>query len=171
MTNTARQRLATSDTNYGVVGNNTVRTAAQIGNATGQADFGSGLTTIQTLRVTLATDTVIQVDTSPGTGVYVFGENVAVAPASTVVLGSFTPAVTYYLMRVTASGDADGEFFVRIGGTVIAKKRNNWTERNVDFEWGKNGIPITVGTLVELLVTHKGKTTSSFNTTIYGEEP
>lgn len=42
---------AVVDTNYGVVGNSTLRTAAQIGNATGAADFGSGLTTLQTLRV------------------------------------------------------------------------------------------------------------------------
>ena len=45
-----------NDTNYGTVGANTLRTAAQIGNATGAADFGSGATTAQTLRVTLATD-------------------------------------------------------------------------------------------------------------------
>jgi hypothetical protein len=39
------------DHNYGTVGANTLRTAAQIGNATGAADFGSGATTAQTLRV------------------------------------------------------------------------------------------------------------------------
>ena len=42
----------TVDTNYGVVGANTVRTAAQIGNATGAADFNAGATGAQTLRVT-----------------------------------------------------------------------------------------------------------------------
>lgn len=40
------------DTNYGTVGANTLRTAAQIGNATGAADFGAGATTAQTLRTT-----------------------------------------------------------------------------------------------------------------------
>ena len=40
------------DTNYGVVGANTLRTASQIGNATGAADFGAGATSAQTLRVT-----------------------------------------------------------------------------------------------------------------------
>lgn len=48
--------ILTNDTNYGVVGANTIRTAAQIGNATGAADFNSGLTTAQTLRVVLPTD-------------------------------------------------------------------------------------------------------------------
>ena len=43
------------DKNYGVVGANTIRTAAQIGNATGAAAFGSGADSAQTLRVTLST--------------------------------------------------------------------------------------------------------------------
>jgi hypothetical protein len=42
---------STNDTNYGTVGANTLRTAAQIGNASGAADFNAGATTAQTLRV------------------------------------------------------------------------------------------------------------------------
>lgn len=45
-----------NDTNYGTVGANTLRTGAQIGNATGGADFGSGVRGAQTLRVTVSTD-------------------------------------------------------------------------------------------------------------------
>ncbi len=44
------------DTNYGTVGALTLRTAAQIGNATGAASFGAGTTGAQTLRVVLPTD-------------------------------------------------------------------------------------------------------------------
>jgi hypothetical protein len=39
-----------NDTNYGVVGSNTLRTAAQIGNSTGVADFNLGTIGSQTLR-------------------------------------------------------------------------------------------------------------------------
>jgi hypothetical protein len=42
----------TVDTNYGTVGASTIRTASQIGNATGAADFNAGATGAQTLRVT-----------------------------------------------------------------------------------------------------------------------
>lgn len=45
-----------NDTNYGTVGANTLRSAAQIGNATGSALFGAGTTTAQVLRVVLPTD-------------------------------------------------------------------------------------------------------------------
>jgi hypothetical protein len=44
------------DHNYGAVGASTLRTAAQIGNATGAADFNAGTTSAQTLRVVLPTD-------------------------------------------------------------------------------------------------------------------
>lgn len=43
--------LLSNDLNYGTVGANTLRTAAQIGNATGAASFNSGATGAQTLRV------------------------------------------------------------------------------------------------------------------------
>ncbi len=45
-----------NDTNYGVVGANTLRTAAQIGNFLGAADWGVGNSTAQTLRAVLATN-------------------------------------------------------------------------------------------------------------------
>jgi hypothetical protein len=48
---TADNFPTTVDTNYGVVGANTIRTASQIGNATGAADFNNGATGAQTLRV------------------------------------------------------------------------------------------------------------------------
>lgn len=52
------------DTDYGAVGTDTLRTAAQIGNATGAADFNEGASGAQTLRVTVATDDVVTVDGS-----------------------------------------------------------------------------------------------------------
>jgi hypothetical protein len=45
------QGALAEDHNYGTVGATTLRTAAQVGNATGAADFNSGATGAQTLRV------------------------------------------------------------------------------------------------------------------------
>ena len=45
-----------NDTDYGVVGANTLRTAAQVGNATGAAAFGAGSVDAQVLRTTPASD-------------------------------------------------------------------------------------------------------------------
>lgn len=56
--------VLTNDTNYGIVGSNTLRTAAQIGNATGAADFGNGASTVQTLRAMLSSDSSVIVSSS-----------------------------------------------------------------------------------------------------------
>lgn len=47
---------STQDKNFGAVGANTLRTAAQVGNATGVADFDAGNSGSQTLRVVVATN-------------------------------------------------------------------------------------------------------------------
>lgn len=57
----------TVDTNYGTVGASTIRTASQIGNATGAAAFNAGTTTAQTLRVVLPTDQTAIPVTQSGT--------------------------------------------------------------------------------------------------------
>ena len=54
-----------ADFNFGVVGAQTLRVASQIGNATGAADFGAGAATAQTLRVT-ASNFPTTVDTNYG---------------------------------------------------------------------------------------------------------
>lgn len=59
----------TVDTNYGTVGASTLRSAAQIGNATGAAAFGAGSTSAQTLRVVLPTDQTT-IPTTSGGGAY-----------------------------------------------------------------------------------------------------
>ena len=169
MPNTARQVIPRSDTDYGPVGSSTVRTAAQIGNQNGQADFDDGPITAQTLRVALAQGSSIGL-TPVETGLYIYGENSAVVSGSTTVIASYTTTAKFFLLSVATSSDADGEFFVRIGGSTVSKKRNCWTDRNIEFEWGRNGITVPSGTLVELVVIHKGQTNSSFNATIYGEE-
>lgn len=58
--------IISADKNYGTVGANTIRTASQIGNATGAADFGAGASTAQTLRVT-SSNFPTTLDTNYGT--------------------------------------------------------------------------------------------------------
>lgn len=59
--------LFVEDHNYGTVGASTLRTASQIGNATGAALFGAGTTTAQVLRVVLPTDQTAIPATQSGT--------------------------------------------------------------------------------------------------------
>lgn len=78
---------ANEDKNYGVVGANTLRTAAQIGNATGAADFGAGVTTAQTLRAVLVTDQT-PIPTTLPSGAQVLTSSAEAAGSGTVTAGA-----------------------------------------------------------------------------------
>lgn len=96
------------DKDYGTVGANTIRTAAQIGNATGAADFGSGADSAQTLRVTPSTrsetaTTPLAVRLSDGTAFYAGATEATVASIDTEVtaINTKTPNLGQALMTAS----------------------------------------------------------------------
>jgi hypothetical protein len=120
------------DHNYGTVGANTLRTASQIGNATGGADFNAGATGAQTLRVVanqgapntaanawtvaLTSGGALNSPTNPifvsqsdipGTAVDVYTDSASVAKGATATIDyPVTAAKTFYTKQhyATASG-------------------------------------------------------------------
>lgn len=86
------QGILAEDHNYGTVGANTLRTASQIGNATGSADFNAGATGAQTLRVSANQG-------SPGTAANAWfekitdGTNVAAVKAASTAAVATDPAL------------------------------------------------------------------------------
>jgi len=117
------------DKNYGVVGANTIRTAAQIGNATGAAEFGSGADSAQTLRVTLSTRseaaaTPVSVRLSDGSGFY--------AGATETNLTSLRAQIPTTLGSTTMAGSlsvtiANNQTAIPVSGTVTATNAANGT--------------------------------------------
>lgn len=110
--------LLDEDHNYGVVGANTLRTAAEIGNATGAADFGTGAVSAQTLRVVSVLST--------GSAGLSYGAGTTGATSLRVVLptdqtaipvtGSFSSAAVGSTgSAVPASADYGG---MNVGGTL-----------------------------------------------------
>ncbi len=93
------------DTNYGVVGAETLRTAAQIGNATGPADFDAGATGAQTLRVEANQG-------APGVGAW----PVLAAQAGTwTVQPGNTPNTAPWLVTVATSLPAGAAIIGKVG--------------------------------------------------------
>lgn len=158
-----------SDTDYGVVGDKTLRTAAQIGNETGQADYGKDISTDQTLRVALSTDSEVSV-LSPWHGVVHFDERPAVPIGTETKICSYTSSATFRPKMLTASGEADAIFNFKIDGQTVARRRNNWTQRNVKYDLKESGIELTLGEEVSIHVVSRGETAVAFDGTIYGEE-
>jgi hypothetical protein len=109
------------DTNYGTVGANTLRTASQIGNATGAAAFNAGITGAQVLRVVLPTDQ---------TGINTFldksGSGTITALNGTVVAttngcGSVTFNVTgVWIATISLQATVDGINWETTNGSIVA---------------------------------------------------
>lgn len=117
----------TVDTNYGTVGANTLRSAAQIGNATGAADFNNGATGAQTLRVaanlavaganvTAANPVPVSiVSTSPGTAVNDYKRAIGVAAGATDNHDyTVTAGKTLHLNQIESTGSGKAKMEVEI---------------------------------------------------------
>jgi len=97
----------TVDTNYGTVGASTIRTAAQIGNATGAAAFNAGTTTSQTLRVVLPTDQT-SIPVTQSTSPWVISGTVTVSNLPTTLDTNFGTVGANTLRSAAQIGNATG---------------------------------------------------------------
>lgn len=148
----------TVDTNFGTVGANTIRTAAQIGNATGAADFNAGATGAQTLRthanqgapgtaangwftrVTDGTDTmlvntdgsinVVIADSTPGTPINDYNTAAAIAASGTSNHTYTAGGAGLQLNQIEASGSGKMKIEVQIETGVGT---GTYTTRFVQF--------------------------------------
>ena len=151
---------ATVDTNYGTVGANTIRTASQIGNATGGANFNAGATGAQTLRVeanqgeanavadawpvkltdgvdTVAVNTdgsinVVVSDTAPGTPINNYNTVASVAGGATSNHDyTVTAAKTLSLNQIEAAGSGKMKIEVQVETGVASGVFNTrWVQFN-----------------------------------------
>lgn len=158
-----------SDTNYGLVGDKTLRTASQLGNEDGEVDYGYGLSTAQTVRVILAADSEVNQGLA-WVGVAIFDEQAAVPVGTETTIVSYTPAVDLKLKSITGSGEADAKFNLKIDGTTVQRRRNNWCDRNVTFDLDDIGLNVLAGQTVTMTVLSSGDTAKAFDGTIIGEE-
>lgn len=117
------------DKNYGVVGANTIRTAAQIGNAVGAAEFGTGADSAQTLRVTLSTRaeaaaTPLSVRLSDGTSFYAGATEGTVSAISGKLPATLGQKTMLNSLSVVIASDQSA---VPVSGTVTATNAANGT--------------------------------------------
>jgi hypothetical protein len=110
--------LLEEDHNYGVVGADTLRTAAQIGNATGAADFGAGNYSAQTLRTVIASNqpsiAVTQGGKSTAALIYNSYSSTPVTTGSYVQLVASTSSPITQLIIFDSSGSA---MILGVGGS------------------------------------------------------
>lgn len=153
---------ATVNTNYGTVGASTIRTAAQIGNATGAADFNAGATGAQTIRVVAnqgaANATPWNVNLQPlGTSINDYKAAASIAAGATDNHDyTVTALKTFYLQRVEGSASEVARMRISIEsgvatGTfnVVDTKFNSTADQNMEAEFSS---PIVVAAGVRVRV-------------------
>lgn len=108
----------TEDHNYGVVGANTLRTGAQLGNATGPILYGTGASSAQVPRVVVSTDSTISAQNFPTTVNTNFGVPGASTVRTAAELGVGGAAVSN--ANPVPISDAGG--IITVDGTVTANQ-------------------------------------------------
>lgn len=179
----------TVDTDYGAVGSSTIRSAAQVGNSTGAADFNNGATGAQTLRVAAnmalggqnvsVTNPVPVVLSSDPSGTEVNDYNTVAAVAASATSNhdyTVTAGKTLLLQQVeaTASGKAKIEIQVETGvatDTFVTKYVSfNSTAFPDMSKQLKAPISVAAGVRVRVIRTNKDNQAQDLYSTIAGVE-
>lgn len=180
---------STVDTNYGAAGASTLRTASQIGNATGAADFNAGATSAQTLRtasnlylagtaVSGANPVPVTISSStPGTAIQNYNTGVAIAASATSNHDyTVTAAKTLNLARIWAS--ASGKLKIEVqyetaaGSGVFNTKFvgfNSTATPNIDITI-ISVFPQVTGAKIRVIRTNLDKQAEDVYSTIEGTE-
>jgi hypothetical protein len=143
---TSQNFPTTVDTNYGTVGASTIRTAAQIGNATGAADFNNGATGAQTLRVAanlavaganVSVSNPVPVtitSASAGTPIQNFTDLSSIVVAGNATATYTVPAThSFSLERVWVSSEVRIKIIVQNNGSTVFVGFNSSANPNIDF--------------------------------------
>lgn len=169
---------ATVDTNYGVVGANTLRSAAQVGNATGAADFNNGATGAQTLRVAAnlavaganVTSSnpvpVTIVDSSPGTAINDYNTSAALASNASNT-HTYTSVGNFFLNQIHASASGKMKIVVAVNAVTVFVGFNSTANPNIDIPI-LNPLLATVGQTVTIARTNLDQQSQDVYSTISG---
>lgn len=185
---TADNFPTTVDTNYGAVGANTIRTASQVGNATGAADFNNGATSAQTLRVaanlavgganvTAANPVPVTMEAAPGTHINDYKRAIAIAAGATDNHDyTVTAGKTLYLNQVESTGsgktrmEVEVETGVATGTFLTSFTQFNSTANPIMHVDIKNAIVVAAGVRVRLAMKNADLTAQDIYSTISGYE-
>jgi len=178
----------TVDTNYGTVGASTLRSAAQIGNATGAANFGNGSTGAQTLRVaanlaiggvdvTVTNPVPVVMEDSPGTHVNDYKDASAIAAAASDNHDyTVTALKTLHLNQVEASASGKAKMLISVETAVASGVFTTyWVQFNSTANPNmvvklENPIAVAAGVRVRIIMTNKDNQTQDLYSTISGYE-
>lgn len=134
----------TVDTNYGTVGASTIRSAAQLGNATGAADFNNGAVGAQTIRTAAnlavaganvsSTNPVPVsiVDASPGTSINDYNTSSALAAGASNT-HTYTSVGNFFLNQIHAAASGKMKIVVAVNAVTMFVGFNSTANPCIDI--------------------------------------
>jgi len=153
-----------------------LRTASQLGNSNGPADFGSGITTGQTLRVTLPTDQsaipVFLSGASSNDALNLFN-SISAVPSSiltTIITYTVPASKKATLIRVPFSGENIARYELYKNNTMIDNQYTYFgggLTGNFDFSAQNAGYNLVAGDSITLKVIHYRPFVADFNGRIF----
>jgi len=100
----------------------------------------------------------------------IYGEGVLPSGLDQVIVSHTIPiGQSLNVIKVSASGETDAIFKVKVNNTPIEGKRNAWTDRNVHFNFAQ-GLHLVSGDTIDITAKHADIISFDFNASIYGEE-
>ena len=180
---------STVDTNYGTVSASTIRTAAQLGNSTGAANFNNGATGAQTLRVaanlavagadvTIANPVPVFISQdNPGIEINDYNSAVAVAAGATSN-HDYTVSATKTLLLTQITAAASGKMKIEVQietgaatGVFTSKfvQFNSTAEPNIGISL-RAPITVATGVRVRIIRTNTDLLAQNLYSTISGQE-
>jgi hypothetical protein len=176
------------DTAYGAVGASTLRTAAEIGNATGAADFNNGATSAQTLRVAAnlavaganvsdSNPVPVKIEDAPGDHVNDFKDASAIAAAASDNHDyTVTALKTLHLNQIEASASGKAKMVLQVEtgvgtGTFVSyfTQFNSTANPNMCIKL-EDDILVAAGVRVRVVMTNKDNQAQDLYSTISGYE-
>lgn len=125
---------------------------------------------IDSVQYTINTELVERqrVEVLQGPALNTYGENLAVVAGTTVTLVTYAAPADWQFLGIIAGGEADGEFIVSFGATVVYKSRTNIARRTADFLLSAPD-PAAGGTTVTVKVKNNGESTAILEATLLGQ--
>lgn len=80
---------------------------------------------------------------------------------------TYTNPIVFYIENILCTGTADTLFRLKVSGTTIASLRNNWSNRNINFDFNKS-IRCNAGVTVSITAYHSELANQSYATSFFG---
>lgn len=120
-----------------------------------------------TLHPIVVTGTVTITPSTTALNLFATNDSVPFGIETTVL--SYTPLLPFSITQVVGWGTYDGEFLIRINGTIVGGGRTSAADRTLDIEYESAPIPVGSGQLITVTILEYGPGTHQFRVNLLGE--